>query len=78
MSKPTETDTNANGKRASNATELEKLKTRHDAVHHMSGQTSGGGLIARGKSLEDEWIRREEKRKAEEAKVLEEQAKGKN
>lgn len=78
MSKPTETDPNTSDKRASNATELEKLKARHDAVHHMPGQNSGGGLIVRGKSLEDEWIRREEKRKAEEANVLKEKAKGKN
>lgn len=49
-------------------TELDDLKTRHDAVHHAPPTTGNGGLAARGKTLEDEWIYREEKRKAEEAK----------
>lgn len=51
--------------------ELEKLRTRHEVVHHTPTPAGGGGLATRGKSLEDEWIKREEKRKAEEQKQQE-------
>ena len=51
--------------------ELDKLRTRHEVVHHTPTPTGGGGLTSRGKSLEDEWIRREEKRKADEKKQQE-------
>ncbi|MBA4078769.1 MAG: hypothetical protein C0508_27320 [Cyanobacteria bacterium PR.023] len=60
----------------SSGTELEQLKARHDAVHHMPTSTNtAGGLTARGKSLEDDWIRRHEKEQAEAAKAKEEKGK---
>ena len=52
--------------------ELEKLKARHDAVHHMPTSPGPGGLVARGQSLEDDWIRRHEKAQAEDAKAKQE------
>jgi hypothetical protein len=51
--------------------ELDKLRTRHDVVHHTPTPAGGGGLASRGKSLEDQWIKQEEKRKAEEKKQKE-------
>lgn len=68
----------ATNKEAGNGsgTELEQLKARHDAVHHMPTPTNAtGGLTARGKSLEDDWIRRHEKEQAEAAKAREEKGK---
>ena len=60
----------------SSGTELEQLKARHDAVHHMpTSSNTTGGLAARGKSLEDDWIRRREKEQAEAAKAREEKEK---
>lgn len=52
--------------------ELEKLKTRHDAVHHMPTSPGVSSLATRGQSLEDDWIRRHEKNQAEAAKVKQE------
>ena len=74
MSKNKDTKTKTDADPAGTA--LDKLKTQHDAVHHGSHGSSGGGLSGRGKSLEDDWIRREEKAKAEKAKAQEEKAKG--
>lgn len=60
----------------SSSSELEQLKARHDAVHHTPTSTNNtGGLTARGKSLEDDWIRRREKEQAEAAKAREEKEK---
>lgn len=52
--------------------ELEKLKARHDAVHHMPTSPGVSSLATRGQSLEDDWIRRHEKAQADEAKAKQE------
>ncbi|MDP3507163.1 MAG: hypothetical protein Q8T09_04160 [Candidatus Melainabacteria bacterium] len=69
---PPESDPSTNESSTDSTAELEKLKARHDAVHHMPTSPGVNNLIARGQSLEDDWIRRHEKNQAEAAKIKQE------
>lgn len=63
------TDELTNQSSTDSTAELEKLKARHDAVHHMPTSPGASSLAARGQSLEDDWIRRHEKAQADEARA---------
>ena len=72
---PPESDPSTNESATDSTTELEKLKARHDAVHHMPTSPGVSSLATRGQTLEDDWIRRHEKEQADAAKARQEREK---
>ena len=66
------TNDSTNESSTDSTAELEKLKARHDAVHHMPTSPGVSSLATRGQTLEDDWIRRHEKNQAEAAKIKQE------
>ncbi|MBP6743934.1 hypothetical protein KA344_01825 [bacterium] len=72
---PPASDPPTNDSTTDSTTELEKLKARHDAVHHMPTSPGVSSLATRGQTLEDDWIRRHEKEQADAAKARQEREK---